>query len=297
MQKEFEWNGNAMGTEYSVAIVCDTFNVAEKIYKEIEKDIRAYEETFSRFIPTSELSTINENKKMIVTSPFLEVTKKAYDLFAKTKGIFNPLVQISRLGYNQTFSKLTNETNLDNDSLYDIDFSTVIIDEKKSCIELQPGQKLDYGGFLKGFLAEKLAKKIKTYSESITGVIVNLGGDIYTLGRDEHQNKFTFNIYNPVFPNQIIDIELENQSLATSGIYKRVWKNGGNTVNHILNKTGDKNPETDIISVSVIHPCGAKSEAYTKMFFSIDHHQVQEILGEKISFILIKKDGEVVRNI
>ena len=83
MQKEFEWNGKAMGTEYSVAIICDESKIAETIYREIEKDIQEYEKTFSRFIPTSELSIINENKKMIVSSTFLEVTKKAYDLFVK----------------------------------------------------------------------------------------------------------------------------------------------------------------------------------------------------------------------
>lgn len=297
MQKEFEWNGNAMGTEYSIVIICDESKIAETIYKEIEKDIQEYEKTFSRFIPTSELSIINENKKMIVSSAFLEVTKKAYDLFVKTKGIFNPLVQISRLGYNKRFVDLENKPKVDNDTLYDIDFSTVIIDEETSYIELQEGQKLDYGGFLKGFLAEKLAKKIKNYSEGITGVIVNLGGDIYTLGRNENQNKFTFNIYNPVLPNQVIHIELENQSLATSGTYKRIWKNGGEIVHHILNQNGDKNPDTDIVSVSVIHPCGARAEAYTKMFFGVDPVHVQEILGEKISFILIKNNGEVMRNI
>ena len=297
MQKEFEWNGKAMGTEYSVAIICDESKVAETIYREIEKDIQEYEKTFSRFIPTSELSIINENKKMIVSSTFLEVTKKAYDLFVKTKGIFNPLVQISRLGYNKRFVDLENETKVDNDTLYDIDFSTVIIDEETSYIELQGGQKLDYGGFLKGFLAEKLAKKIKNYNAGITGVIVNLGGDIYTLGHDENQNKFTFNIHNPVLPNQVIDIELENQSLATSGTYKRTWKSGGEIVHHILNQNGDKNPDTEIVSVSVIHPCGAKAEAYTKMFFGVDPVHVQEILGEKNSFILIKNNGEVIRNI
>ena len=117
------------------------------------------------------------------------------------------------------------------------------------------------------------------------------------MGHDENQNKFTFNIHNPVLPNQVIDIELENQSLATSGTYKRTWKSGGEIVHHILNQNGDKNPDTEIVSVSVIHPCGAKAEAYTKMFFGVDPVHVQEILGEKNSFILIKNNGEVIRNI
>jgi len=69
---------------------------------------------------------------------------------------------------------------------------------KHCSIHLNEGQQLDYGGFLKGYLAELIAKNIMKYSSNIIGVIVNLGGDIHTEGLDKNGNKFIFNIYNPI---------------------------------------------------------------------------------------------------
>jgi len=154
MLKEFEYNGKAMGTEYAVSIVCSSKELADKLYETTRNDINEYEARFSRFLPKSELSVLNEHKNMIVSRIFLDTTLKAYELFSLTKGIFNPLVQVSRLGYDRNFSDIKNDKNIINDnSSYDIDFSSVVIDSQKSYIQLNEGQKLDYGGFLKWYLA------------------------------------------------------------------------------------------------------------------------------------------------
>ena len=297
MLKEFEWSGKAMGTDYSIAIVCISRDLALETYEKAKNEIKEYEERFSRFLSTSELSILNEKKDMVVSQTFLDVTKKAYQLFMETGGIFNPLVQIVRFGYDKNFINLENNKHTKDDSLYNIDFHSTIIDEKTSSIHLKEGQKLDYGGFLKGYLAEIIAKKIKSHSENITGVIVNIGGDIHTQGLDENGNKFVFNIYNPILKNEDIKITLYNQSLATSGTYKRSWFISGKKMHHILDSSGSQNPENDIVSASVIHENGANAEAYTKVFLSLGHERALKLLKNKnVSFIIIKNDGQVNTN-
>jgi len=66
MLKEFEWSGKAMGTDYSVAIVCISKDLALETYKIAKNDIERYEKRFSRFLPTSELSILNKKKDMIM---------------------------------------------------------------------------------------------------------------------------------------------------------------------------------------------------------------------------------------
>lgn len=303
MMKEFEHTGKAMGTDYSIAIISNSEAMAKIMFASAQSEIEAYEARFSRFLPTSELSTLNERKNMIVSKNFLTVTQQAYELFTKTSGIFNPLVQISRLGYNQTFESLKDnnqDSSADNndDSNYDIDFSSTIINPKESRIILKDGQKLDYGGFLKGYLAELLAKELISNFKGVTGVIVNLGGDIHTRGLDVNQEKFVFSIYNPVLDNEDIQITLHNQSLATSGTYKRTWLREGEIVNHILDATGKKNPTTDIASASVVHENGATAEAFAKVLLSLGYEKTVKILSsEQLSFIIINTDGEVYNKI
>jgi len=297
MLEEFEYNGKAMGTEYFISIVCNSKGLADNIYNIAKNDIEQYEALFSRFIPTSELSILNEKKEMIVSPLFLNVTMKAYRLFIRTRGIFNPLVQVSRLGYDRNFLDIKDDINIDDESIYDIDFSSVSINQDKSLVRLNEGQKLDYGGFLKGYLAEIIVKNIKSSFPDIAGIIVNIGGDIYTQGLDKNGNKFIFNIYNPISKDDVF-VTLYDQGLATSGIYKRSWFHLNEKIHHILDITGKRNPESDIISISVIHNDGAKAEAYTKVFLSMDYKNALELLGEKdISFVIIKKDGKVFKNI
>ena len=95
-----------------------------------------------------------------VSETFIEVASLARALFEKTRGAFNPLFQISRLGYEKSFQNLTPEKNaaIFTNEKYNTDFSSTIIDAKNCKIILQEGQKIDFGGILKGFLSEKLCK-------------------------------------------------------------------------------------------------------------------------------------------
>ncbi len=300
MPEEYEYNGKAMGTDYSIVIVSKNKELANYMYKIALKDIEEYEIIFSRFLSTSELSTLNQKKDMKVSKIFLNVTLKAYYYYLKTNGIFNPLISVFRFGYDRNYSEIKNSTMISNDFDYDIDFSTVVIDEKNSHIHLNNGQNLDYGGFLKGYLAEIIAKKIKLYSKYITGVIVNIGGDINTRGLDKHGNQFIFFIYNPILKNSDTSVTLYNQSLATSGTYKRNWLFFNKKIHHILDSSGKKNPDNDIVSATVVCNDGAQSEAFTKVFLSIKPNKAIELLDEKnknIKYILINNKGQIIKNI
>ncbi|MEN9647323.1 MAG: hypothetical protein RLY57_127 [Candidatus Parcubacteria bacterium] len=300
--QEYEYTGKAMGTEYTIAIITDTKETADLLSAAAIVEIHDYEKRFSRFLPHSELSQLNNEMHMKVSQAFLEVVEKAYELYEKTQGIFNPLIQVHRLGYDKDFSVLEKDAISDKTTTsqpvaiasYNIDFSSVIINKKESTITLHPGQQLDVGGFLKGYLAEKLCKKIKNSSPSIKGVIVNIGGDIYTQGTDSDGSHFVFTIYNPITGRDDISLPLYNQSLATSGTYKRTWNTSGIQRHHIIDVSGTQNPKTTIVSASVIHPDGAASEAYTKVCMTHGINASQ-FLDESFQFILIHKDGSITQ--
>jgi len=296
MIEEFEYIGKAMGTEYSIAIVCESRALADNMYGIAKNMIEEYESRFSRFLPTSELSTLNETKNMIVSKSFFTVTTRAYELYKETKGVFNPLFSVAKLGYTKDYKQLGNEISQE-ESQYNIDFSSVLMDSKTRRIQLKENQSLDYGGFLKGYISEIIAQRIKLHSGSILGVIVNIGGDLHTEGLDKDGNKFVFNIYNPVPGGENVSISLYNQSLATSGTYKRTWFKSGEKVHHILDITGKKNPETDVTSSSVIHTDGAISEAYAKVFLSMDYKDALELAKfRSIYYVIIKNDGKIITN-
>ncbi len=297
MQQEYLYDGKAMGTDFSIVIVCHNNDLADTLaHAGIEK-IRTYEARFSRFQSTSELTRVNTEKDTHASPIFMEVTQKAYELFVRTKGIFNPLVQIEKLGYTKNFEDIAVTNTAHTVEEYDIDFSATVIDSARSRIILNEGQKLDFGGFLKGYLAEVIAREIKEHSPLITGVIVNIGGDIHAQGYDVDENEFAFTIYNPVTKDEDTSISLHNKSLATSGTYKRTWVNKNSPVHHILDMSGTRNPDSDIVSASVIHEDGGTSEAYTKVFLSMKPEDASLLLQEEtLPYLLIRNNGEVIKN-
>lgn len=296
--QEFNYTGKAMGTDFAIAIVTKFAEVADPISEKIISEIQANEARFSRFLPESELSGLNKQREMIVSKTFIEVASQARELFEKTHGAFNPLFQISRLGYEKSFSEIESAKNTaaEPEEKYDTNFSSTIIDTQNSKIILQEGQKIDFGGFLKGYLAEKLCKEIIS-DENVRGAIVNIGGDLHVRGLDENGQKFIFKVYNPVIDEESIEIPLFNQSLATSGTYKRKWGPNESPRNHILGISGKENPNSDIISASVIHNSGGVSEAIAKTLISIGPDETQKLFEEELKFIIIKKDGQIINKI
>lgn len=297
---EYAYSEKHMGTTTTLSFVVPTETLATQIAQKTFAQIVRYEQRFSRFLSTSELSQLNQKGELVVSDVFFTVLQKSYELYEKTAGAFNPLVQIAHYGYTKDYHMLTSATSVNKVSPtgFDVDFSTVERDPKTNRIKLQPHQQLDFGGILKGYVAHQLACSIVAEYPLCTGVIINLGGDIHTRGYDEHGQPFVFFVFNPVTKTEI-PIPLTNMSLATSGSYARTWKTDqGHWYHHLL--TGAGVPDATIfgISASIIHPDGATAEAFTKLLLQRGPQAVLTAAGnDPCRYALITARGEVKTNI
>lgn len=287
-----------MGTEATVSITVQNETIALRIAEDAFTTMTAYENRFSRFLPTSELSHLNAVKHMAVSEEFLSVLAESYRLYNDTHHAFNPLVQIKHLGYRTSFRAMGHhDVYRIEQTPYNTDFSSVCIDEKTQAVTLQYNQELDFGGILKGYLATKLAKLLTQKYPACIGLIVNIGGDLHTVGLDKRGEPFIFYLYNPVTDIEI-PIPLTDTSLVTSGTYKRRWNTVDGEKHHILDPATHKNPETDIISVSVIHPDGATAEAYATMLMVKGLTETQKLIeSPPMSYFIVKTDGTILTNI
>jgi len=312
MLKEYFFNAQVMGCDMDISIVMPTImkDEARKIYAKILYDVQEYEKQFSRFLPESELSKVNKNSgtKTYITPHFTVIFQKAKELYTKTHSAFNPLLQVKKLGYINTFSDIQQKNIVDiiqksssNTYSYPIDFDSIILEQLENnwYITLQKNQQLDFGGFLKGYIAEEMAQKAIQY-EGVTGVIINIGGDIFSMGYDENTEPFIMSIYNPVTKKDISQnagIILHNKALATSGNYKRVWQVGSEKRHHIVNPKTCTNPATDLVSASVVHSSGAFADALATVVMTKTSTDAQTFLQDfDVSYVLITSGGEILQN-
>lgn len=289
--QEYTYQNRLFGTDVVLSLVIDDESLARRIANETFNALQDFELRFSRFIPTSELSALNTQRSLIVSEDFLLVLQKSYELYKETGGLFNPLLQVSRLGYSEDFAKLNLHPNIATEADYNTNFDAVEIDVATRRVTLVSNQKLDFGGILKGYLAEKMAKHIRSSYSACQGVLVNLGGDIFVSGHDENNKIFVLEVFNPI-TKQSCEVVVDEGALVTSGTYKRTWLTAQGIRNHILAEDGVSNSATAIVSASVRGPNGAVAEAYTKAL----------ILGGSslppgYHYLLIKESGEVITNI
>jgi FAD:protein FMN transferase len=291
--EEYCYTERHMGTDVTLSFIMDTKDIADALAGKVFAQIAKYEAIFSRFQDSSELSQLNHSGSQKVSEAFFDVLTKSIALTKQTDGAFNPLMQVARLGYIADFPALSGVFAPEK-TPYNTEIDAVQIDPATRTVTLAPGQQLDFGGVLKGYLAHTLGARITQDHPECSGSIINLGGDLYTYGYDTSQNPFIFYIYNPVTDTEI-PIPLSNTCMATSGTYARKWNTEDGSMHHIVDSKTTRNSASEIVSATVIHPDGAVAEAYTKVFLTRAHEEAHRLAEEiHCSYVLITHTGEVI---
>ena len=105
------------------------------------------------------------------------------------------------------------------------DINNVIIDEKNSTVWLSdPEMKLDVGAFAKGYAVEMVARALEEMGKD--GYVINVGGNIRTVGKKADGNKWKTGIENPTGDEDVPYIEyigLDSDAIVTSGSYQRYY--------------------------------------------------------------------------
>jgi thiamine biosynthesis lipoprotein len=282
----YEYEARAMGVTVSATIVAEQRDAADAAWKRMYKEIQDADARFSRFKPDSELSRLNEAGSMEVSRQMREILLLGKELYRKTEGVFTMLADISRFGYDDDIEHVRRrERHASARTPYTTDVSSIVIDEHTSFVSLPAGARVDVGGFLKGHLAEQLAKEA-----NVSGTIVNLGGDLYVRGRDEEGEPFTLSLEDPR-GGELVFVAKDG-AIATSGTYRRRWTLDGAPMHHILRADGEGNPVTDLVSATVSAPSGADAEAYSTAAIVLGSVRAERFLTSRgVEYVLIRRDG------
>ncbi len=280
-----------MGCDFDLTFIANSTAQADGYFTQASKMAQKYEKRFSRFDVDSELSILNDKKSLRVSDEFLNVYWVAYRIYKQTQGKFNPLMQVANVGYDKSFEKIDNDNSSQLENLdYDTNLDNVSI--VKNQIILQETQKLDFGGFLKGYVTQKIAHSIK----SDGGIIINIGGDMYVRGSDKDKNKFVVEVAHPADESKNISFPIINKSLCTSGVYRRKWTIDKSKKHHILDINTKDSAQTDVVSASVLHNKGAIADAFATVAVTLGMDRAENFLTKQngVDFVLIDVNGDII---
>ncbi|USN58907.1 MAG: FAD:protein FMN transferase [Candidatus Peribacteria bacterium] len=274
-----------MGTDITISIV-STKNCIDAIYEGFGI-FASYEKEFSRFLESSDLCRLNAEKEREVSSRFIDVLQQAKDVYERSDGFFNPLVDVRRIGYSRDFSRgeFIQESGEENK---DFDHVQVFGD----IVSLQKGQKLDLGGIVKGYTVDVVSGYLR--EKGYHDFIVNAGGDIYLSGNTVDGDTPIVAIDNPFHTDQVMaTLVLKDMAISTSGTYKRQWDIGNKHYHHILDPKSEEN-HMEIVSVSIIAPTCSLADMYATTCIAMGYERaVQFLAQERIDAVMILSDRTV----
>ena len=276
------------------------FDEIQKIVENATELMREFEEKLSFYKDSSEVNSINKN----ASKEFTKVSRDTFEILKKsiyysklTNGIFNitigPLVKAWAINSDNPVMLQSDKVN----QLIDlVDYEDIILNENNlSVMLLRENQAIDLGGIAKGYIADKV---IEFYKENnIKSAIINIGGNIKTLGEKDENTLWNVGIYEPKKHSEkvICSIEVKDKSVVTSGGYERAFRYNDELYCHILNPKTGYPIKSDLKSISIVSDESIDADALSTPLFIMGKNKAYEYMKKhNISGIMITDKNEII---
>ena len=177
------------------------------------------------------------------------------------------------------------------------DINNLIIDNEASTVFISdPEMTLDVGAVAKGYAVEMIARELEQMG--ITGYVLNVGGNVRTIGTKPNGDKWIAGIENPDTTSDegyIRYLLLDGETIVTSGSYQRFYMVDGVSYHHIVD-SDTLMPAEGYLSVSVVCKNSAHADSLSTALFCMELEAgralVESLDGVEVLWVL--SDGSTV---
>jgi thiamine biosynthesis lipoprotein len=252
--RQYDFTFKAMACSNELSFYAKNKKVAKSIAAEAIAAVNALEARYSRYLPDSLLTQINESAGDLsgvnVDRETAALLNYSQACFEQSDGLFDITSGVLRRVWDFKSNKLPDDKEL-RATLDLIGWDKVIWKDPKLMLPIA-GMEIDFGGVVKEYAADTCANLCR--ARATKHGLVNMGGDIHVIGPHPDGKAWKIGIQNPDNPKEIVrTVSLKHGGLASSGDYQRFMVIAGKRYGHILNpKTGW--PVQGLRAVSVIAP-------------------------------------------
>ena len=261
----------------------------------VKEKIGKYDAMFSVSSVTGELARLNETGYLEDPSPeLLEMLDCAKTLWERTGGLYDVTAYpLSKLWNEAIKTGVLPEEEQIKEAVGKVGFDKITFCE--DYVSLGEAAGIDLGSIVKGYAGREAAKVI-TESGNAVGAVLNLGGNIVTVGKKPDAEKFRIAITDPFEIGKTIGyLETEEATFSTCGTYNRCVTVDGKTYHHIIS-TGTGYPcESGLVSVTVIAQDGMWADALSTSLMLLGEDGALEYYENYGGFeaVFVREDGTV----
>lgn len=258
-----------------------------------------YESLFSRTDSNSDIYKINTSNgnPTKVNRVVASIINDSLNYSYITNGLFDitvaPLTSLWDIGHGNAI--IPDEKSITY-ALSHVDYNNISVEGDYVTLSDADGA-IDLGAIAKGFVSDKL--KSIMISEGVTSAIIDLGGNILTIGGKDKNTGFNIGIKKP-FSQSADDfaatIEITNKSVVTSGIYERYFEKGGKIYHHILDTQTGYPVDNNLYSVTVISSKSEDGDALSTSAFASGLKKGKKLINSiaNVEAVFINNKNEII---
>jgi FAD:protein FMN transferase len=263
-------------------------------------EVQRIEGKYSRYRSSSVVSRINAaagGRPIAVDEETANLLHFADQLYRQSEGLFDASSGVLRKAWNFKVAALPDPTQLAQalacTGWQDVQHSAA------NCCLARKGMELDFGGFGKEYAVDRAAGILQ--QRGVEHALVNLGGDIHTLGchglPEQAGQAWKVEVQHPRKDQaSLAGIDVYGGGMATSGDYERFFELDGKRYCHVLNpRTGW--PVTHWQSVTVLAPNTTMAGALTTIAMLKEADGLAWLDTQNVAYLAVLHDGTVIENL
>ncbi|OPX45435.1 thiamine biosynthesis lipoprotein ApbE precursor [Ruminiclostridium hungatei] len=271
------------------------YGAGDGLMKKVSSRIKELDAALSTTDRASEVFAINALGSGKVSDDTLRLVKYGISFGEMTGGLLDvtiyPLVR--EWGFTTGNYKVPDKSVI-TELIKKVDYRNIRFDEEASTVSIPEGAMIDFGSLAKGYTGDVLLKMLE--ENGISSAMVNLGGNVQTLGTKPDGTEWKIGIESPGRDGYIGIVPVADKAVITSGGYERYFKGtDGNIYWHIFDPRTGYPAKNGLISVSIVTDTGIYGEALSTSLFVMGLEAASEFWRSHRDFeaVFIMESGEI----
>ncbi len=265
---------------------------ADEAVNAAKDNIISLEKMWSVTYPKSEIFAANRDAKAELSDNTADLVRFALDMCRVSDGALDISIYPVLTAWGFTTNKYRVPTNEELSSLLEnIGYWKIKLDG--NTLTIPHNMKIDLGSVAKGYAGDLAAQVLR--SKGVTSALLDLGGNIQTLGSKPDGSAWRVGIRDPYGDGSLATLFVKDKAVVTSGGYERYFEENNETYWHIIDPKTGKPARSGLVSVTVVGNEGKLCDALSTSLFVMGLDGAIKLWKERddFEFIIVKENGDV----
>ncbi|MCQ2326710.1 MAG: FAD:protein FMN transferase [Bacteroidales bacterium] len=277
-EKRYEFDGMVQGTYYHIVVYSTDSTGMSKGFDSIFNII---DQSVSLWEKNSTVCKVNRNEDVELDQAFIDNFLAAKDLNILSEGALDITVGALVREYGFTTKARSTMSQQQIDSMLQYTGMENLKIEGKKIVKKYPETQIDFNAIAQGYTTDLITKYLD--KRGCSAFLIDVGGEVFARGIKPDKKKWNVAIEKPAKSKEEertynTIVLLENESIVTSGNYRKYYEEGGVKYSHTIDPKTGKPVRHSLLSASVIAKDATTADGLATAFMVMGLEKAKEFL-------------------